>query len=75
MKVKELISILQKLEPELDVYTFYDHGVIYALDREQVILVDEHSEDKYTPRGVMFCSHHDDDMDFLVAKRKYKKVD
>ena len=74
MKVRELISMLNRVEPETEVYTFYDHGMIYKLDKEQVILVDEETTDKFTPKGIFFCSHHDDTMDYLKKNRKYKSI-
>lgn len=72
MKVGQLIKMLEQLEPEMNVFTLYDHGVIHALGKNQVVVVDEESTDKYTPRGVIFCSHHDDDMERLVKHRNYK---
>jgi hypothetical protein len=74
MKVKQLIKLLEKIEPELDVYTFYDHGVVHKLGKNQIVVVDDESVDKYTPRGLIFCSHHDDDMEHIVQHRKYKST-
>lgn len=74
MKVKELIRILNKLEPELEIYTFYDHGVVHRLNKNQIVLVDEESKDKFTPRGVVFCAHHDDEMELMIKNRNYKSV-
>ena len=74
MKVKDLITLLEKLEPELEVYTFYDHGVVHKLNKNQIVLVDDDTTDRYTPRGVVFCAHHDDDMELLVKNRNYKSV-
>lgn len=66
--------MLEKLEPELELYTLYDHGVIHKLTKDHVILIDDDSSDKITPRGLFFCSHHEDDVDFLVRSRKYKSL-
>ena len=74
MKVRQLIKMLEKVEPELEVYTLYDHGVVHKLGKDQVVVVDEESTDKFTPRGLIFCSHHDDDMEMLVQHRKYKPL-
>ena len=75
MKVKELIKILESLEPELDVFTLYDHGVVHRLNKKQVVRVDHESFDKFIPEGVFFCSHHDDDMEFLKKHRNFKAIE
>lgn len=74
MKVKDLIKLLSKFEPELEVFTLYNHGTVHKISKTNIVLVDDESTDKFTPRGIIFCSHDDDTVDFLVKNRKYKSV-